>query len=135
MREHFESTAKYQNKLWTRNILERLTNLNVGTNEVQFYASKQVKQMNGNNVENKFKQIVYDNMKHKLNDALENEESSRKDMVQSSIELKKIVNLNTISGYEYKCYVDNMWNISWKFHKEKCHKKSEWPTKRQKKRT
>ena len=132
MREHFESTAKYQNKLWTRNILERLTNLNVGTNEVQFYASKQVKQMNGNNVENKFKQIVYDNMKHKLNDALENEESSRKFMFQSSIELKKIVNLNTISGYEYKCYVDNMWNISWKFHKEKCHEKFEWLTKRQK---
>ena len=65
-------------------------------------------------------------MLYKLKDAIENENSTKKDMVQSSIELKKVVNLNTISGYEYKCYIDNMWNMAWNYHKEKCHGKINW---------
>ena len=73
--------------------------------------------MNENKITSKFLNIVYDNMLYKFTDALENEEKAKYDMIQSSIELKKVINLDTISGYEYKQFVDSMWNMNW--NKEK----------------
>jgi len=105
MRKHFESISKYQNKLWTRNTLQILIDINVGTNEIQIHAIKQVKHMNSKNVVNKFYRIIYDNMLTKVEDALENEETAKNDMIQSCIELKQVVKMSTITGYEYKCYL------------------------------
>ena len=89
MRKHFELTNKYQRKLWTRTLLERLTNLGIGTKEVQSHASRQVQHMNDKKISSKFNNIVYDNMLYKLTDAYENEDEAKTDMIQSSIELKK----------------------------------------------
>ena len=74
MRKNYELTFKYQRKLWTRTLLERLTNCSIGTNDIQNHASKQVQHMNENKITSKFLNIVYDNMLYKFTDALENEE-------------------------------------------------------------
>ena len=126
MRKHFESTRKYQNKLWTRNLLERLTQLCVGTNEIQIHASKQVKNMNNINIVSKYKGIIHQNMVIKLDDAIQNEEQAKTDMVQSCIELKREVNLNTITGYEYTSFMDKIWKKNWNIHKNKCNEKTIW---------
>ena len=126
MRKHFESTRKYQNKLWTRNLLERLTQLCVGTNEIQIHASKQVKNMNNINIVSKYKGIIHQNMVIKLDDAIQNEEQAKTDMVQSCIELKREVNLNTITGYEYTSFMDKIWKKDWNIHKNKCNEKTIW---------
>ena len=44
MRTTFDSISKFQNKLWTRLTLARLSNKDVGTNEVIKYAINQAKQ-------------------------------------------------------------------------------------------
>ena len=54
-------------------------------------------------------------------------------MVQSSIELKKAVNLHTISGYEYKQFLDIVWNRNWNKNKKECQNKIEWLENKQKK--
>ena len=133
MRKHYELTCKYQTKLWTRTILERLTNLNVGTDDIKSHASKLVQKMNEKKMYSKYQNIVHDNMLYKLTDALENEEKARLDMIPSNIELKKVVNLHTISGNEYKQFVDRSWNRNWNKSKRECQKKVDWLENKQKK--
>ena len=120
MRKHIELTDKYQDKLWTRIILERLMNANIGTNGVQNHALKQLKSMNQKNLQNKFIGIVQDNMKYKYNDAVENEEESRVQMTQAQIELKKFVKEHSVAGIEYKSYVDKLWKRNWNMKSRKC---------------
>ena len=52
-------------------------------------------------------------------------------MIQSSIELKKTVNLETISGYEYKQFIDMVWNMNWNKEKKNCQSTVEWLGKKQ----
>ena len=100
MRKHIELTDKYQNRLWTRILLERLLKITVGTNYIQNHAIRQIRNMNVKHVNMKFKGIIHDNMRYKLGDAKENESDMKEQMTQANIELKKSVRKTSISGYE-----------------------------------
>ena len=118
-------TIFYQDKIWTRILLERLAEDSIGTYDAQHFAFKQIRLMNCHGVASKFKKLVDANMKQKLIDAKENENDAKHDMVQSSIELKKLVNINTVAGMEFKQFVDYSWNKCWNTHKEKVKNKVE----------
>ena len=90
MRNCFNATIKYQNKLWTKIVLERLVNKNVGTNEVVQFAKNQAK----NSVLKKmhvFESVIKQNMNIKLTDAKESEIKARNEMVKRKIELKQLL--------------------------------------------
>ena len=126
MRKHIELTDKYHNRLWTKIVLERLMSINVGTNDVQYHAFKQLRNMNVKNVSIKFRGLIHDSMKYKLGDAIENEYEFKELMIKANIDLKKAVNMNTLSGNEYADFLDKLWNKNWKDHKEKCEEKVKW---------
>ena len=126
MRNNLNLTVKYQRKLWTRTILGRLTRKCIGTNEVQNYSFNHVKSMIRGNLQNELKQIVTENMIHKLENARTNEIIAKEDMVQSSIELNKIVNNSTLVYIEYKNIVDYEWNVEWIYQQTRCNKKLKW---------
>ena len=62
MRKNVNLTLIYQDKIWTRILLERLADIGVGTNDAQNHAFKQVKMMNKHNICNKVKHMIEGNM-------------------------------------------------------------------------
>ena len=62
MRNSFNTTMKYQNKLWTKILLERMVMKNIGTNEVVLFAKNQAKNSKVRKMQ-VFKETVTENMK------------------------------------------------------------------------
>ena len=112
MRNTFNAIMKFQNKLWTKILLERLTNKNIGTNEVIQFARNQAKNCKEKKIY-VFEQCIYENMKIKLTDAEEAECKARKDMVHRKIELKKVVREDTVVDQELQRIINFEWNRSW----------------------
>ena len=73
MRNSLNLTLKYQNKLWTRILLERLVMKNIGTNEVVKFAKNQAMKS-----ENKFQfqPVIRNNINLKLIDVRVQEKHS-----------------------------------------------------------
>ena len=44
-------------------------------------------------------------------------------MIKAKIDMKKLVNMNTVAVYEYNNFIDRQWNHNWKHHKEKTNNK------------
>ena len=120
MRKSLNANIKYQNKLWTKNFLQRVFRQNIATDDVYSYAKKQQKLSKNKNT---FKNIVKQNMKRKLDDAIEELNEAKQDMVQSKIKLKSNIKQNTVTFREYENIVDNVWNKSWNAGCKKCDKK------------
>ena len=85
MRRCFLATIKYNNKLWTKTLLERLLSRCIGTNDVVKFAFSQV-QMSKKIYD--FYDVIKQNMERKLFHAAQNEKASKFDMIQCKIELK-----------------------------------------------
>ena len=67
MRKSFNATMKYQNKLWTKTLLERLLDKNIGTNEVVNFALNLFKNSRSKKV-SMFERTINENM-NKLSSA------------------------------------------------------------------
>ena len=87
MRNSFNATMKYQKKLWTRTLLERLINNNVGTNEVVNFALNLVNNSKSKNP-SMFEKTVIENMKIKLDDATKAEKEAKYIMIEGHCERK-----------------------------------------------
>ena len=123
MRNSFNTTMKYQNKLWTRILLERLVMNNIGTKDVVQFADSQAKNSKGN-ILKIFNSVVIKNMSIKVDDAKEAEKVAKYDMVQRKIELKKVVKENTVAGQEFQQIVNYEWNKHWNIKSSQCTEKS-----------
>ena len=122
MRKCYTETIQYQNKLWTRQTLERLKLKNVGTLEIQRIAAISSKHSLSKSI---FSEIVSENMKLKLKDAIFNEKIAKSNMIHSKIELKNYVKPNSIAGVEFNRLIDLTWNTKWKTNSLECFKKVE----------
>ena len=81
MRSSFNATIKYQNKLWTKTLLERLAKKKVGTNEIVQFARNQARNSKEKEIY-VFEKCIVENMKIKLTDAEEALQKAKIDMVQ-----------------------------------------------------
>ena len=117
MRKNISTISKFQNKLWTKNILQRLCKNNLALNDVHIYAENQQKKSKNKQT---YSNIVKENMTRKLSDAIKEFNKAKYDMVQSKIELKTVVKPNSVVGREYDDIVNNDWNKSWRINCKKC---------------
>ena len=86
MRKCYTETIQYQNKLWTRQTLERLKLKNIGTPDIQSIAAISSKHSFSKSM---FSNVIHENMKLKLKDAICNEKIAKYDMIKSKIQLRK----------------------------------------------
>ena len=65
-------------------------------------------------------------MNRKKKSAIKDENSAKKDMIKSKIELKRNVNMNTVAINAFNTLVDNEWKLQWKAKERECIKGVEW---------
>ena len=123
MRKCYTTTIHYQNRLWTRQTLERLTIKNIGTPEVQSMAANSCKNSYSKTI---FRDIVSMNMKIKLDDAIYNEQIAKTHMIKSKMKLKEYVRPSSLAGYEFERLVDKVWKLRWIKNSRDCHDKIPW---------
>ena len=61
-------------------------------------------------------QIIESNMTIMLKSAKQDEKDAKNNMIDSKIELSKIMRENSLVGCEFRNLVDYEWNIGWKEH-------------------
>ena len=120
MRKYLINTNKYQNKLWSKIVLDRLKRDCTGTNDVQQFSFSQLKRTQSID---EFNEYVHSNLNIKRRHAIKMEAKAKQDMILAKIELKKLINLNTLAGIEFTKFIDNQWNIGWKQHEKCCKEK------------
>ena len=103
---------------------------NVGTPEIQSIAATSSKHRQSNSI---FAEVVSENMKLKLKDAIFNEKIAKSNMISSKIELKNRVKPNTIGGVEFDRILNSNLNMKWKENNSNCCKKVSGLEEKQKK--
>ena len=110
-----------------KNLMLKFKNQRVGFREVEDIAEQLVKkQKNSDKGRQKKYEIIKDLMKHKQNDANDDDKIVRRELKTSKENLGETVRVGTIARYEFMDIVSNELNIVWKEGKIKNEKKVEW---------